>query len=173
MKILVIGPQHSCTRLFVGLIDVHPSVSYTNHISVPSGGSYLSLGPYLNGDYDKICVVSREPTIINLSNKTDYNIPIEENIAAKACANILSELERASLAAPDFMDKVHFVSFEALLNYGRTYIKSVLSKMGLDPAKYPSKTGIHQPKNADGSNTWFGVELDIKDTNKKYFGPTP
>lgn len=174
MRILVLGAQHSCTRLFVGLFDIHPDVEVVGHASVPANGevkSVLDIFP----KYDHVCVVTRSPTAINLSNLTDYKIPIEQDIAAQAYSSIINDLKKAILEDKDFEKRLHFVSYETAQNIGEFYVKYLLSKMGLDPSKYPGlKDEYHTPKAEDGAKQWFTVHLQIEDVNKKYFMlPTP
>ena len=176
---MVIGPQHSCTRLFVALLDVHPDVEGVMHLSMPSSGKMRSIREYFVG-CDRMLIVSRDRCAINLSNLRDYKIPLDDDIAGAACKAMRDEL--GAMLRPDaaLWRRVHFASFDALINYRDVYLRHVLAGLGLEPAKYPTLASLEgqtrTPKDSLGGPLWFSVELTLHDSNEKYYnlpGRTP
>lgn len=171
MKVIVIGPQHSCTRLFTAIIDRHPDVSFVEHWSVPSGTkTYLfphDVDPHdmKPKEWDRIIVINRDSNAIDMSCERD-GIKIHENEnenqSQKSKAFIRSAIDNLSEAE---RSKISFVSFESLADYKELYLRQVFITMGLDPGVYDynlSGRYIFDPPR------WFTVILDIKDSNRKY-----
>lgn len=173
MKVMVVGPQHSCTRLFVALLDVHPEVEGIMHLSMPSSGKMHSIREYFVG-CDRMLIVSRDRCAVNLSNLRDYKIPLDDDIAGAACAAIRDELG-AMMRRDQGLWRVSFASFDALINYRDVYLRHVLAGLGLEPSQYPTLASLEgqtrTPKDSLGRPLWFSVELTLHDANEKYYAP--
>jgi len=174
MKVLIAGPQHSCTRLFFGLIDRHPDVSLPRHLSVPGNMDNEWVWLDISDDdilskYDKILIIDRDSNCIDRSNERDYNL----NGISEVSKNLITESMETIIHKKGlkwFGDNVVIASFESLFSYKNMYLTYLFLKLGLDPAMYDYKSeGNYQPLEADGKPYWFSVDLEIKDTNKKYF----
>ena len=60
MNTIVIGPQYSCTRLIVGLVDRHPDVRHVDHL----GSLDINHPLWKSKIYDKLIIVSRDASCI-------------------------------------------------------------------------------------------------------------
>jgi hypothetical protein len=177
MRIIVVGAQHSCTRLFVGLLDVHPDAELVAHMSIPSDGKLHRIRDMHPADlekYDRICVVTRDATCINLSNSVwkdgEVHVPLSENISKKAYDSLLGDLEYIEEHDDALMSKIHFVSYEALVHFGYLYMRSICREIGLNAGKYPPKNLLSAIKSYTPKvDRWFSIGLNISDSNKKYF----
>lgn len=166
---LVIGPQHSCTRLFVSLLDRHPDTGHIGHI-----GSNTPHFAHIIKQYEKIIIVSRDSSCINYSNQKVNKISIYEDVATEAVNIINNEINKIYELYPERVKDIIYVSYENLYQYKENYIKYILSLLKLDISKYDfNLTGIYKPsdlitdKNPTGKR-WFSVDLNIIDANKKY-----
>jgi hypothetical protein len=173
MKAIIIGPQHSCTRLFTAIIDRHPDIEYAEHWSVPSGTQDNYQFPiYKNPNteepetYDKILVVNRDSNAIDLSCLRD-NIEIflddeSKNQSYKTKSFIIDSIN--NLSESD-REKLTIASFENLVTYKEVYLRQLFTTMGLDPNTYDyNLTGRY----TFDPPRWFTVNLDLVDTNRKY-----
>ena len=169
MKVIVIGPQHSCTRLFTGILDKHPNIE-CNHWSVPSGmggktnwAFPIDYDPYTDKEVKyKVVIVNRDSNAIDLSNKE------QKGISLSACISETSKKYIENQLLDIFYDdpaRIIFASFELLANYKELYLWKLFKSIGVDPNLYNYVfTGVYEfePKR------WFSVKLDISDTNRKY-----
>lgn len=170
MKILVGGPHHCCSRVFVALLDRHPDVDYVGHFTVPDEGRGESLLEKFNEGYDVICFASRDSTAINLSNKCRRGVPLVDDVAHMGSLELQADIQTLLEKHRITMDQINFLSIEAAVLYGDLYLKSILHQLGLDPSKYPPLDGsTYTPRERGGDPRWFSVELLIRDENKKYF----
>lgn len=162
--------MHNCTRLFTGLIDRHPDVETCEHWSVPSGLGEKArwefptdANPYTGEQEEyKVVIVNRDSNAMDLSCLAADNIKLSAKQSEK-CKGFVVERLRPFIAANP--DRVVFVSFELLANYKELYLKRMFRTMGLDDHGYDytfEGTYEFDPKR------WFSVDLDIKDTNRKY-----
>lgn len=179
MKILVMGAQHSCTRLFTCLLDVHPDVVYVGHLSVPNGPGHmqgpLDMNPEALKKYDYLCLVSRDRSCVNLANARDNGIPLSNDIARQSYGLLARQFQKMIDMDHFLAQKVLIVSYEALVNFRYVYIRQVLELMGLDPNKYPPDQEVaakkgYKPKSLPGRKKprWFSADLAIRDSNEKY-----
>jgi hypothetical protein len=163
---LLIGPQHSCTRYITGIISKHLDVNEIHHFSVPSnGGIFYNTIPHIVRE--KIIIITRDISCINLSNNHEYKIDIKDNIGNKASEHINKEIK--FLIENGYNKKnIIYVSIESVNLYKKLYIKYILKKLGLDLSKYDfNLNGRFTPLN-NGRPTWFTVNLEIDNSNKKY-----
>jgi hypothetical protein len=162
------GPQHSCTRLIVGLIDRHPDIKYVHHMGTNEKGHIFDLD---YKKFNKIVVVSRDSSSINKSNEINKGISFNSNIAEKTVdlyKNKINQLINNNICK---LENIFFISVESLVQYKELILKKLLLHLELDITKYDfNLTGEYQPKEIDNvTNRWFKVNLDIVDPNKKYF----
>lgn len=170
MNIIVIGPQHSCTRLVVGLIDRHQDVKHVDHM----GTNDL---PELNNKlwnekiYDKLVFVSRDASCINKSNEENNNIPFEEGIAEKTINRINININHIIDNNIYNFNDIIFISIESLVQFKELVIKKLLTQIGLDHSTYDfNLIGNYTPNDINNSKKrWFNINLNIVDPNKKYF----
>ncbi len=164
---LLIGPQNSCTRFLTGIISKHPDVKEIHHFSVPANNNVFYPVESHHIIRDKIIIVTRDLSCINLSNYHNYNIDIKDNIGIKASEHINKEIGNLVENGYDKKNIIH-ISIESINLYKELYIKYILKKLGLDLAKYDfNLTGRFTPLN-NGKPTWFTVNLEIDNSNKKY-----
>lgn len=166
MNTIVIGPQHSCTRLIVGLVDRHPDVKQVDHF-----GSFNMHNPRVweKKTFDKIIIVSRDASCINLAN-VRHNIDPKECKAEKTI-NIINEKINNLLKNNIYnFEDIVFISIESLVQYKEYIIRKLLIQLGLDVSKYDyNLKGIYKPNDIySPKGRWFNVDLDIIDPNKKY-----
>jgi|SaaInlStandDraft_6_1057023.scaffolds.fasta_scaffold00062_8 GR25 family glycosyltransferase involved in LPS biosynthesis len=166
---LVIGPQHSCTRLFVSILDKHPDTGHIGHI-----GSNMPHFAHIINQYEKIIIVSRDSSCVNYSNFHVNKISIYDDIASDAINIINNEINKIYKTYPGRIKDIIYVSYESLYQYKTNYIKYILSQLNLNIDKYDfNLTGIYKPsdliteRNPLGKR-WFSVNLNIIDSNKKY-----
>jgi hypothetical protein len=163
---LLIGPQHSCTRYITGIINRHPCINEIHHFSVPCGDNhYCSTVTHIVRE--KIIIVTRDISCINLSNLHEYNIDIKDNIGIKAAKHINKEIN--FLLENNYnKNNIVYVSIESIVLYKELYIKYIFKKLGLDLSNYDfNLKGNFTPTN-NGKPTWFSVNLEIGNPNCKY-----
>ena len=166
---LLVGPQHSCTRYITGIIARHPDVQEVFHLSVPSASNYLSFKDFF--PRDKIIIVTRDVSCINHSNYVDYNISINDNLAGKAYNHIHNEIN--SIIANGYPKKnIVYVSIESIIQYKELYIKYLLKKLELNLDNYDFKLEGKFKPIIQNKPTWFTVNLQIENPNKKYISKT-
>ena len=168
MNIIVIGPQHSCTRYTVALIDRHPDVYHVDHM----GSNYPNFkNKNFLEKYNKIVIVSRDASCINKSNAKENKIQFSEDIATQAINNINDNLDFILKNKLYDFNNIIFFSIESLVQYRTYIIKKLLLQLELDPQKYDfNLTGRYRPNDAYcKTGRWFDVDLNIVDPNKKYF----
>ena len=67
-------------------------------------------------------------------------------------------------------NNIVYLSIESLFQYKKNILKQTFKLLGVDDKNYPyDKTGNYNPKDLNGKDYWFRVNLDIKDCNKKYY----
>lgn len=169
MNTIVIGPQHSCTRLIVGLVDRHPDVKHVDHMGTFHIDDPKNNHIWNSKVYDKIIIVSRDASCINMSNQK-YNIDPKECKAEKTI-NIINEKINNLLKNNIYkFEDIVFISIESLVQYKEHIVRKLLIQLCLDESKYNyNLNGNYKPNdihNPDGR--WFTVNLDIIDPNKKY-----
>lgn len=165
MKILVIGPQHSCTRLIVAILDRHIETSEIGHYSIPGNKPpvFNFPGDNLINSFDKIVIVNRDSNAIDKSNiKQGFGIDYENdlnNISQKSKKIINDGLKNIN------MNKVVFISIENLVDYKENYLRQFFKLIGLNDNNYDynlsGKYEFDPPR-------WFTVNLDLIDPNRKY-----
>ena len=167
---LVVGPQHSCTRLIVALLDRHPDVNYVGHMGTNSP-NFINLIKH----YQKIIIVSRDPSCINKSNEVTNGIDFDEDVSTKATEIINKQINTIYDKHEDRIEDIHFISIESIIQYKTHVLKRFFQELGLNVDNYNyNLTGEYRPKdiksdkNPDGQR-WFTVNLNIRDCNKKYF----
>ena len=165
MDIIVVGPQHSCTRLIVAILDRHKSVNRIVHHSIPSNKPPVFNFPDKNStaEFDKIVVVNRESNSIDKSNIKDGH-KIDYNDDSKNISQISKKIINNGLKDVD-PNKVVFVSIENLVDYKEMYIRQFFRIIGIDENDYDYDlhgTYVFNPPR------WFKVKLDIIDPNRKY-----
>lgn len=169
MNTIVIGPQHSCTRLIVGLVDRHPDIKHVDHM-----GTFYIDDPnnkhiWNSKVYDKMIIVSRDSSCINMSNKK-YNIDPKECKSEETIKIINEKINNLLKNNIYKFEDIVFISIESLVQYKEHIVRKLLIQLGLDESKYDyNMTGKYKPNdihNPDGR--WFTVNLDITDPNKKY-----
>ena len=170
MNTIVIGPQHSCTRLIVGLIDRHPDVIHVDHMGTLDINNPNIEHIWNSKIYDKIVIVSRDASCINMSNERDYKISSKKSTAEETI-NIINDKINNLLKNNIYkFEDIVFLSIESLVQYKEHIVKKLLIQLGLDELKYDyNLKGIYKPNdihNPDGR--WFSVDLNIIDPNKKY-----
>lgn len=163
-NILVVGPQHSCTRLVTALLDRHPDVNHVGHWSIPSNNPPVFNFPIKNhlDTFDKIVIVNRDSNAIDISN-TKSGHKIDEN-NSKNISYMSKNMIYNNLGEIDH-NKLVFVSIETLADYKEFYIRQLLGSLGLDSNTYCyNLSGIH----TFDPPRWYTVDLTIKDPNRKY-----
>ena len=166
---IVIGPQHSCTRLFVSLLDRHPDTGHIGHIGSNTPHFYD-----LINEYKKIIIVTRDTNCINKSNLYTNKININYDIGTKAYNIINKELDKIYKNNINRINDIIFVSFESLYQFKKNYIKYILKCLDLNINKYDyNLQGIYKPtdlitKENPKGERWFSVNLNIINSNKKY-----
>ena len=164
MNITVIGPQHSCTRLIVGIVDRHPDVKHVDHMGTfdITNWDEEKLG-------DKIIIVSRDASCINMSNQK-HNIDPKECKAEKTIKIINEKIYNSIKNNIYKFEDIVFISIESLVQYKEHIVRKLLIQLGLDESKYDyNLNGKYKPNDIHNSKgRWFTVDLDITDPNKKY-----
>ena len=159
-NVLVVGVQHSCTRLFVGFLSLHSEIENAHHWSIPSGNKYNHFATKLDNIKiaQKIIIVIRERNCVNLSNKqTDQmdNVLEKGNNFIKENLKVIKESGR--------LKDVIFVSFEMLEQFKEHTLRQLFRNIGVDEDNYDYQNeGTFE---AD----WWRISLKVKDCNKKYF----
>lgn len=169
MKILVYGIQHSCTRLVCGLLDLNKNIKII-HLSNPSGNEKIKLNTIFerrkkNGHpiWDKIVIVTRDLNAVDHSNKN-------ENFGINMLTFLKNDLEEYIKKNTFDENNIVYLSIESLFQHKKNILKQTFKLLGVDDKNYPyDKTGNYNPKDLNGKDYWFSVNLDIKDCNKKYY----
>ena len=168
MNFLIIGPQHSCTRLIVAILDRHINSNNISHWSIPGGVedglSYSFPDLSLINEYDRLIIVNRDSNAIDKSNMRD-GVKIDFVNDANNLSQISKKMIYENILDLNILDKCVFISIENLFDYKSLYIRKVLEEVGLDPKNYDydlKGTYVFNPPR------WFSVNLDISDSNRKY-----
>ena len=163
MNILVLGPQHSCTRLVVSLFDKHPDVNYVGHCGTNDPKIIFNDN---NINYDKIIIVSREENCINKSNeKHNKN---KKTQGTKAIQRINKQLNK--LSNKKKYEDIVFFSFDTFYSFRKFYLQKILESIDLNTDNYDFNfTGLHTPKEYNSNKErWFTVNLEVQNCNEKY-----
>ena len=156
MKVCVVGPQHSCTRYIVCLLDKHPNISFVGHI----GSNFPTIRLE---KFDKFVIVSRDENCINKSNEK-YNE--KTDLGTIGIKNINKILEKVFI---NNIDKIIFFSFETFFSYKNHYLHTIFQDLRLDPNNYDYKfKKKHSPLTKSKKKRWFRINLKIKNCKKKY-----
>ena len=168
MNFLVIGPQHSCTRLVVAILDRHINSDNIAHWSIPGGSedglSYNFPDISSINEFDRLIIVNRDSNAIdrsNIKNGIEIDFDNDDNNLSQISKKIIYE----NILNLDILDKCTFVSIENLFDYKSLYIRKVLEAVGLDPNNYDydlKGTYVFNPPR------WFSVNLNLVDSNRKY-----
>lgn len=169
MKVLVYGIQHTCTRLVCGLLDLNKNIKII-HLSNPSGDENINLNSIVerrkkNGNpiWDKIVIVTRDLNSIDHANK-------KKNFGINMLSFLKSDLDKYIQKNLFDENNIVYLSIESLIQYKKEILKQTFKLLGVDDNNYPyDKTGIYIPKDLNGQDYWFSVNLDINDCNKKYY----
>lgn len=161
INVQVIGAQHSCTRLFVGLLNQHPEIGHVGHQSVPSctENGYHQMLHYFTPHYsvkiDKIIIVVRDKHCVNRSNKEKKGF---KNVGDKAVKFITEQINKMG---EEKLKDIIFTSYEMLYQYPEFTLKQLFRQIGVsEDYKIDNKKGFQ--------GSWFKVDLNIKDVNEKY-----
>lgn len=168
INLMVVGPEHACTRIVAGQLRIHPGVGRLAHVSIPSsGGSYGDLrGNMRDFECSKCVIVARDDACVDRSMIRSGGAMFEFQrerfagqplgSAARACREFLREwVDRDD---PD----VVVVGIEALFQWREQVLRQTFRLLGLDPREYPwERTGVVQ-------FDWFSVDLEVRDPNAKY-----
>lgn len=170
MNTIVIGPQHSCTRLIVGLVDRHPDIRHVDHMGTFDIDNPNNKHIWNSKVYDKIIIVSRDASCINKSNERDYKIQLKESKAEETIKIINEKINNLLKDNIYKFEDIVFISIESLVQYKEHILRKLFIQLGLDESKYDYiLKGNYKPNdihNPDGR--WFTVNLNITDPNKKY-----
>ena len=161
MKIAVIGPQHSGTRLFVAHLKLHSQIKDVVHWSVPGGTPkgivYEDFYEQLK-TCDKFLIISRDASCINRSNITKKKM---HQVAEKSTTLIQKNIKL--LEKDGRINDVVFTSYEQLLQFKEFTLKQIFRNFGLNTENYRYDIkGIYK-------GDWWTVDMTLKDGNKKYF----
>ena len=157
MKVIVVGPQHSCTRLIVGIINRHQDIELVDHLGSIDENSYNEVFKTIE-QYDKIIIVSRDNSCVNKSNEINKDINFNDGICEKTVDLINRKINDLIYNKNYDFNNIIFVSIESLVQYKNLIIK-----------KYDfNLSGNYRPKEINGGERWFSVNLNIEDPNKKY-----
>ena len=160
MNILVVGVQHSCTRLFVGLLNKHKELGNVGHWSIPSGNTYHNFANNIGNKKiaEKIVIVVRERNCVDLSNlRTDK----KKNVSRDGIKFIKENLDQ--IKQKNKLNDVIFVSFEMLEQYKEYTLRQVFRNLGINENNYN-----YNNDNETFSTDWFKIGLKVKDVNEKY-----
>lgn len=164
---MVVGVEHSCTRLVTGLMKVHPQVSLIIHKSVPAQTSWPHLDKiWQENQIGKIVLVTRD----RCSNDMSY---LRSSSVALMCGKQLagkplgtgSDIARSHLAPfiNSHEEDVIVVSMESLVQHKELTLRQAFRLLGMD------EDGYDYDRSDSVWHDWFAVNLAIKDPNLKYY----
>lgn len=158
MKILVIGIQHSCTRLFVGLLSQHPEIKSVGHQSIPSEKSYHHFCNKFTTNkikFDNIVLVVRDKGCVNKSNLKHNAF----NIAEKGAKFIKDEINKIR---KEDRKKIIITSYEMLYQFKELTLRQLFRSINVDEDNYDYN------KKGTVKCGWIRTSLHVKDVNSKY-----
>jgi len=168
MNVMVIGAEHSCTRIISGLLKIHPQIGEIGHVSLPSGVSFGNLeGIKRKFKLEKIILVTRDRSCNDLSmiRESGMKAGFGKKLAGKPLG---SGVDFAMSHALPFLEKhkkdVVVVSIEAVAQHKELVLRQTFRLLGLDEDKYDYHKG------GQVSIGWFTVDLAVRDPNTRYFG---
>lgn len=169
-NIVVVGPQHSCTRLFTALFDRHKEIGEVGHWSIPYGENQYAFPSErkILREYDKVVIVERDSNAIDLSNRDKKGMALDFKDDSKNVSQISKAYIKEHLDAldPKIVDeRVVFASFETLVTYRDMYLRQLFAELGVDQNDYDYRL---KGRYEFSPKRWYNVNLDVIDSNRKY-----
>jgi len=168
INVMVLGAEHSCTRIICGFLHRHPDAGKIAHVSMPSSkGSFGDLEEiWKKYSIEKVVLVTRDRSANGLSMMRFSSMKESKGkeLAGKPAA---AATDFAISKMKPFLDNhqkdVVVVNIESLFQHKKLVLRQTFSLLGLNPNVYP------YDKEGKVTVGWFTVDLKVYDPNEKYF----